>query len=132
MQKMGPAKRLQTLIDYLDTDQFRVCPQGVGLKTAIQARELGLVEFREEGGRWTYRLTTRGCEYKASVERAIVGHHLMWPLKRREARDFKSEGLDVRNVLRPPLCTAGKKRRAEVQVATFQASVRHCLTGSHS
>lgn len=77
MQRMGPAKRLQTLIDHLDADQFRVCPPGVGLKTAIEARELGLVEFKEERGRWSYRLTQRGCEYKASLMRSVVGRRYL-------------------------------------------------------
>jgi DNA-binding PadR family transcriptional regulator len=79
---MGPVKQLQTLIDHLDTVEFRVCPHGVGLKTAIRARELGLVEFKgEERGRWTYRLTPRGWDYKASLMREVVGRRVLSPPK---------------------------------------------------
>ncbi|WP_147324549.1 hypothetical protein [Shinella sp. WSJ-2] len=68
MAKAEPTKRLHALIDYLDTVQFRRCPTGVGLKTAIRARDLGLVEFDDdEADRWTYRLTDKGAEYRGAL-----------------------------------------------------------------
>lgn len=83
MRKMGPVKRLQTLIDHLDTEEYRTCPHGVGLKTAIQARELGLVEFKEERGRWTYRLTERGENYRTALDRAVsdISFHSQHPFR---------------------------------------------------
>lgn len=70
---LGPAARLQKLIDHLDTACFRGCPDGVGLKTAIQARELGLVEFSGDTGKWTYRLTERGDDCRTALDRTIIG-----------------------------------------------------------
>ncbi len=69
MAKAEPTKRLHALIDHLDAVQFRLCPTGVGLKTAIRARDLGFVEFDDdEADRWTYRLTDKGAAYRACMQ----------------------------------------------------------------
>lgn len=66
---LGPAARLQKLIQHLDTVRFRSCPNGVGMKTAIQARELGFVEFTGDAGKWMYRLTKRGEDCRTASDR---------------------------------------------------------------
>lgn len=66
---LGPAARLQKLIDHLAADRFRGCPDGVGLKIAIQARDLGLVEFRGGTGKWSFRLTQRGDSCRTAFDR---------------------------------------------------------------
>lgn len=70
---LGRAARLLKLIDHLDTGRFLACPDGVGLKTAIQARDLGLVEFSGGTGKWTFRLTERGDDCRAALDRTIIG-----------------------------------------------------------
>jgi len=72
---LGPAARLQKLIDHLATDRFLGFPDGVGLKTAIQARDLGLVEFSGATGKWSFRLTKRGDDCRTALDRNAGAPH---------------------------------------------------------
>jgi hypothetical protein len=54
------SQRLILLLDGLSATSFGPAPKGAGLKTAIKARELGLVEFERAGPAWRFRLTPAG------------------------------------------------------------------------
>ena len=54
---MQKSQRLKLLLEHLVVDEFRAAPTGVGLKTAIEARNRGLVEILIEGREPVYRLT---------------------------------------------------------------------------
>ncbi|KQS74513.1 hypothetical protein [Rhizobium sp. Leaf383] len=52
--------RQKKLLAALATYELRKAPKGVGLKTAIVARDLGLVEIEMDGRIPSYRLTKAG------------------------------------------------------------------------
>lgn len=59
--RLGNDARLLLFLDHLDEYEFRGLPPNVGLKTAIIARELGLVDWKDAGPtKWTFRLTPDG------------------------------------------------------------------------
>lgn len=64
MRKMNHTERLGLLLRHLVEDQFRSAPTGVGLKTAINARENGLVEIDFQGRNAFYRLTEAGAKVR--------------------------------------------------------------------
>lgn len=68
---MDPHKnvRLTLLLDNLTATRFRALPKGAGLKTAILARELGLIEWATAGDTQGYRLTAEGLRYRLKQRR---------------------------------------------------------------
>jgi hypothetical protein len=57
-------KRLLLLLRHLSSESFGAVPSGTGLKTAIVAREMGLIEWEGTKLDWTYRLTEAGLRYR--------------------------------------------------------------------
>lgn len=62
--KSKKSTRLSTLLSHLAADEYRVAPLGVGLKTALEGRELGLIEINLDGRKPLYRLTEVGLAYR--------------------------------------------------------------------
>ncbi len=76
---LGAAERLRVFIIAMSSEEFRGCPKGTGLKTAIEARRLGLVEWTGNAPAWTFRLTKKGVAYRGELlgqsERARSNRH---------------------------------------------------------
>lgn len=64
MTKGAKQIRLKLLLNHLQKGRWRTLPHQVGLKTALVAQDLGLIEFRGDDLRTrTYRLTSGGRAY---------------------------------------------------------------------
>jgi hypothetical protein len=55
--------RLLLLLGHLSQTSYRPSPKGSGLKTAITAREMGLIEWQARTPNLEFRLTTAGLRY---------------------------------------------------------------------
>jgi len=69
MSNNTKSRRLILLLDGLTATSFRPAPKGAALKTAIKARELGLVEFERAGPAWRFRLTPAGLSLRLERRR---------------------------------------------------------------
>jgi hypothetical protein len=57
---LSQKERLKALLDHLAVDELRDTPPGVGLKTVIEARDLGLIEIVKQGRTLVFCLTKAG------------------------------------------------------------------------
>jgi hypothetical protein len=67
LMPMTKSQRLNALLDHLSVDEFREAPFGVGLKTALEARDRELIEivFVFEGRTAAFfRLTKAGMAFR--------------------------------------------------------------------
>jgi hypothetical protein len=72
MDMNRPSTRLLGLLSHLVSTRFKSLPKGVGLKTALQARELGFIEFdRGDLRSAKYRLTEIGLAYRRSIRGGV-------------------------------------------------------------
>ncbi len=58
--------RLAFLLDSLSRRSFKSLPHGVGLKTAVKARELGFVEWSGDLREFTLKLTLLGYRSRSA------------------------------------------------------------------
>jgi hypothetical protein len=59
---------LRAVFEHLSEHKFTGLPPNVGLKTAIIARDLGLVEWKDAGqGKWAFRLTPEGRQARDTM-----------------------------------------------------------------
>ncbi len=62
--------RMLLFLEHLSEHEFTGLPLNVGLKTAIIARDLGLVEWKGVGQvKWTFRLTADGRQAREIMRR---------------------------------------------------------------
>jgi hypothetical protein len=70
---MGLVAGLQIFILGMSEVEYRPYPRGTGLATALQARELGLVEGSSSNQMWKFRLTRSGRCYQRYLSAADLG-----------------------------------------------------------
>lgn len=63
---LNRTQRLEVLLNYLTATELRGAPTGVGLRTALEARDLGLVEIVMKGRVAAFRLTEAGKAARAT------------------------------------------------------------------
>ena len=68
--RLSNSARMLHFLDHLSEHEFLGLPPNVGLKTAIIARDLGLVEWKDAGERkWAFRLTADGRRARETMRR---------------------------------------------------------------
>jgi hypothetical protein len=72
--KVAKSIRLTLLLRHLHEIRWHKSPKNVGLKTALDAEEMGLVESRGELRSRTYRLSAAGCQFVALLPRNLERH----------------------------------------------------------
>lgn len=63
---LNRTQRLEVLLNHLTATELRGAPTGVGLRTALEARDLGFVEIVMKGRVAAYRLTKAGTAARAT------------------------------------------------------------------
>jgi hypothetical protein len=63
--------RLLLLLGHLSPTCYRPSPKGSGLKTAIAARDMGLIHWNGRKAGWEFRLTTAGSRYYRRAKRSV-------------------------------------------------------------